>query len=413
MNSVILAAYKSRCFSTSTSKASSSVPWISPLHYGKSLRRPDPTPTETSSISVDVPRRKPKFISHDFAVKLMEREKDPLRALDIFNRVSSQRGFSHNNSTYAVILHKLGRCKKFEAIDAVLHQMTYETCKFHEGIFLNLMMHFSKSSLHERVLEMFNAIQPVVREKPSLKAISTCLNLLVESDQADLARTFLLSTKKNHNLIPNTCIFNILVKHHCRNGNIDSAFEVIKEMKQSDISRPNVITYSTLLDGLCRSGKLQEAIDLFEEMVSKDQILPDALTYNILINGFCRRGKVDRATKIMDFMRKNGCDPNIFNYSSLMNGFCKEGRLQEAKEIFNEMKSAGLKPDKVTYTTLINCLCRAGGIDELLTCLKRWKRENAKLMLSPLMSYWLDYAKKVDRMRLCACWRGYFMRVFI
>ncbi|KAM7467914.1 hypothetical protein LguiB_015476 [Lonicera macranthoides] len=365
MNSVKVVAHTKRWLSSSSSSSSKSssksIPWISPLQYPKTTpKKPDPPTTTTIT---EAPK-KTKFISHESAICSIKREKDPQRALEIFNKVSNQRGFNHNNSTYAVILHKLASSKKFEAVDALLHQMTYETCKFHEGVFLNLMAHYSQSLLHERVLDMFSLIQLIVREKPSLKAISTCLNLLIDSDQIDLARTLLLNTKKNLSLEPNTCIFNILVKYHCKNGDLDSAFEVVKEMKKSTVSYPNLITYSTLMGGLCVRGRLQDALQLFEEMLAKDQIIPDALTYNVLITGFCRGGKADRARKILEFMKKNGCNPNIFNYSALMNGLCKEGKLDEAREVFDEMKGAGLKPDKVTYTTLINFLCRVGDLEK-------------------------------------------------
>jgi pentatricopeptide repeat protein len=377
-NFVAVSFTRYRRFSSSRPSApSSSLPWISPLQLSKAtLPKPDP-PTETTTPSVEV-QRKSKYISHEYAINLIKRERDPQHALEIFNLVAEQKGFNHNCATYATILDKLAWSKKFQAVDAVLRQMTYETCKFHEGIFLNLMKHFSKSSLHERVLEMFYAIQPVAREKPSLKAISTCLNLLVESNRIDLARQLLLHSMKKLELELNTCIYNILVKLHCKNRDLESAFEIVSEMKKSKISYPNLITYSTMMDGLCESGRLKEAIDLFEEMVSKDQIFPDALSYNVLINGFCCGGKVDQARKIMEFMRSNGCNPNVFNYSTLMNGFCKEGRLQEAKEVFDEMRSFGLKSDTVGYTTLINCFCRAGKVDEATELLKEMKERECK-----------------------------------
>lgn len=365
------------CWFSSFSTSSSSLPWISPLEVIKANSPKADPPVETSNTYVDT-RKKSKFISHEAAISLIKREREPQRALEIFNSVSEQKGFNHNNATYATILDKLARYKKFQAVDAVLRQMTYETCKFHEGIFLNLMKHFSNCSLHERVLEMFHKIEPIVREKPSLKAISTCLNLLIESNQVDLARNFLKYSNQHLRLKPNTCIFNILVKHHCKCGTLESAFEVLKEMKKSQVSYPNLITYSTLIDGLCASGRFREAMELFEEMVSKDQILPDALTYNVLIDGFCRGGKVDRARKIMEFMKNNGCNPNVFNYTTLMNGFCKEGKLQEAKEVFDEMKNFRLKPDTIGYTTMINCFCRAGGVDEALELLKEMKERDCK-----------------------------------
>ncbi|KAG5251035.1 pentatricopeptide repeat-containing protein [Salix suchowensis] len=330
MNSArVVICHKHRSFS--------SLPWISPLHF--LTPKLDPPPKTLLE-----PRRKPKFISHETAINLIKHERDPQHALEIFNMVVEQKGFNHNHATYSTIIDKLARAKKFQAVDALLRQMMYETCKFHESLFLNLMKYFAKSSVYERVVEMFNKIQPVVREKPSLKAISTCLNLLVESKQVDLLRGFLLDLKKGYMLKPNTCIFNILIKYHCKSGDLESAFAVVEEMKK---------------------GRLKEAIELFEEMVSKDQILPDALTYNVLINGFSCWGKVDRAKKIMEFMKSNGCSPNVFNYSALMSGFCKEG-------------SFGLKQDTVGYTTLINYFCRFGRIDEAMVLLEEMKETKCK-----------------------------------
>ncbi|KAL2516770.1 Pentatricopeptide repeat-containing protein [Abeliophyllum distichum] len=376
MDTMKVVAQNSRHFSYGNS-LESSIQLMSPLHHHKTTSGGSDLPTETPTTITDFPRKR-KFNTHEFATNLIKRENNPERALEIFNKVSHQRGFNHNNSTYAIILHKLAQCKKYQSLDTVLHQMTYETCKFQEGIFLNLMKHFSKSSLHERVLEMFYTIKPIVREKPSLKAVSTCLNLLVDANQIDLGRTLLLTARKDFHLEPNTCIFNILVKHHCKKGDLESAFEVVKEMEKSKLSYPNLITYSTLMDGLCGSGRLKEAIDLFEEMVTKHQIVPDALTYSVLINGFSRGGKTDRARKIMEFMKKNGCNPNVINYSAMMNGFCREGRLKEAKETFDEMKSAGVKPDTVIYTTLINFLCRAARTDEAIVMLKEMKENECK-----------------------------------
>ncbi|XP_010530213.1 PREDICTED: pentatricopeptide repeat-containing protein At5g18475 isoform X2 [Tarenaya hassleriana] len=285
------------------SLSSSSLSWVSPLRYAD--KKPDP-PSESSSSSLEA-RRKNKFITHVAAINLIKCERDPERALDVFNKVSEQKGFNHNNDTYSVVLDKLARCKKFRAVDAILHRMKYDTCKIHEGVFLNLMKHFSRFSLHEKVVEMFYMIEPIAREKPSLNAISTCLNLLVDSER-----------------------------------------------------------------------RFKEAMELFEEMISKEQLLPDSLTYNVLINGFCQAGEVDRARSIIDFMKNNGCNPNLYNYSALMNGFSREGRVQEAKQIFDELKNVGLKPDTVWYTTLMNCLCRNGQTDEAIDLLREMQETGCK-----------------------------------
>ncbi|CAI8599174.1 unnamed protein product [Vicia faba] len=359
----------------SSATSSSSLPWISPLNFAKPAEpKLDPPP----EISVSETRKKNKYITHDVAINLIKREKDPQHALKIFNMISEQKGFNHNNATYASILQKLAQFKKFQAVERVLHQMTYETCKFHEGIFINLMKHYSKCSFHEKVLDTFFSIQTIVREKPSPKAISSCLNLLVDSNRVDLARQLLLHAKRSLIYKPNVCIFNILVKYHCKKGDLESAFEVVKEMRNSKYSYPNIITYSTLMDGLCRNGRLKEAFDLFEEMLSKDQIVPDPLTYNVLISGFCRGGKPDRARNVIEFMKKNGCCPNVFNYSALVDGLSKAGKPEDAKGVLAEMKNSGLKPDTVTYTSLINFFCRNGQIDEAIKLLKEMKENECE-----------------------------------
>ncbi|VFQ61082.1 unnamed protein product [Cuscuta campestris] len=334
---------------------------------------------ETSTNTNETPKiKKKKFVSHGVAIKLIRRENDPQHALEIFNMVSDQEGFNHNNATYGIILHKLAACKRFEMVDAVLHQMSYETCKFREGIFINLMKHFSKSSLHEKVLDSFNAIEPIVRQRPTLRAISTCLNLLVEANKIHMAKQFLLHARENLHLEPNACIFNILVKHHCRNADLEAAFEVVKEMRKSQVSYPNLITYSTLMDGLCRCGRIQEAINLFEEMVSKDQIIPDALTYNILIRWVSQGGDIEKGRRILDFMRKNGCPPNSINYTTLMHACCEQGRLDECIAIFTEMKGYFNKLDTVSYTVLINCMCKCGRVDVAVNLLEKMK-ENGRI----------------------------------
>ncbi|OIW14551.1 hypothetical protein TanjilG_14937 [Lupinus angustifolius] len=366
------------CFSrhnyVPSSRSLSSLPWISPLKLKKAAEpKPDPPPEAPIETW-----KKRNFLSHETAINLIKREKDPQHALKIFNMVSEQKGFNHNNATYATILEKLAQSKKFQAVDRVLHQMTYEACKFHEGIFVNLMKHFSKSSMYEKVLQTFFSIKPIVREKPSPKAISTCLNLLVDSNQVDLVRQLLLHAKRSLTHKPNVCVFNILVKYHCKNGDLDSAFEVVEEMRNSKFSYPNLITYSTLMDGLCQNGRLKEAFEIFEEMVSKDRIVPDPMTYNVLINGFCCGGKPDRARNVIEFMKNNGCRPNVINYSALVNGLCKVGKLQDAKEVFAEMRSSGLKPDTVCYTSLINYVCRNGKIDEAIELLKEMKENECQ-----------------------------------
>lgn len=291
--------------------------------------------------------------------------RDAQLALDIFNHAGSQSGFNHNNETYAAILNRLARSQKFLAIDALLVRMRQEPCRFNEAVILNLMPYFSRASLCDKTLDLFHAIPSLARSKPSMKAFSTCLNNLVVHGRFDLAERLISDADKKYNLTPNVCIYNILIKHHCKVGDLDSGFAVLDSIRDSQ-DFPNLITYSTLISGLCSSGRLKDAFKVFEEMNERDKITPDAMIYNILINGFCRNSMTDKAATMLGFMRANGCEPNIVNYSTLMIGYCRENRYDKALAVFNSIPTHNLKPDTVCYTTLISYLCKCGRTNEAI-----------------------------------------------
>nr|TKR99279.1 hypothetical protein D5086_0000196680 [Populus alba] len=383
MNSVkVVICHKHRSFS--------SLPWISPLHF--LTPKLDPPPKTLLE-----PRRKPKFISHETAINLIKHERDPQHALEIFNLVVEQKGFNHNHATYSTIIDKLARAKKFQAVDALLRQMMYETCKFHESLFLNLMKYFAKSSEFERVVEMFNKIQPIVREKPSLKAISTCLNLLVESKQVDLLRGFLLDLKKDSMLKPNTCIFNIFIKYHCKSGDLESAFAVVKEMKKSSISYPNLITYSTLMNGLCESGRfgrIDEAMALLEEM-KETKCKADIVTVNVLLRGFCGEGRTEEALGMLNRLSSEGIYLNKASYRIVLNSLCQKGDLDKALELLGLTLSRGFVPHHATSNELLVGLCKAGMADDAVVALYGL----AKMGFKPEQDSWALLVEFVCRER--------------
>ncbi|KAI5430523.1 hypothetical protein KIW84_034925 [Lathyrus oleraceus] len=91
------------------------------------------------------------------------------------------------------------------------------------------------------------------------------------------------------------------------------------------------------------------------------------------------QGNIDRARNVIEFMKNNGCCPNVFNYLALVDGLCKVGKPEDAKGVLAEMKNFGLKPDTVTYTSLINFFCRNGKIDEAIELLKEMKENECEV----------------------------------
>ncbi|KAF7094448.1 hypothetical protein CFC21_096756 [Triticum aestivum] len=334
------------------------LPWISPLQYR--------SPTRAAPAS-------------DLA-RLIASSQSGQRALDLFNAAAEQRGFSHTASTFSALLIRLARARLPSATTAVLRRAASAPCRFLEPHLLPLLRLLPP----DHALALLRLLPSLLhRRRVSHKALAVCLDRLVSSRCPDVLADLIADLRDPRNKYlpaPNTCVYNILIKHYIKNGDSETAFRVLDEMREytcGDV-RPNLVTYSTLLGGLCRAGKMKEAFELFEGMIEKDHIVPDQLTYNLIIDGFCRLGQVEKARTIFGFMRKNECEPNAFNYATLINGHCKKGEVEDAKLVFEEMRTAGVEPDAVSYTALIGCLCRHGTVDEGINLLMEMREKGCK-----------------------------------
>ncbi|KAL1161461.1 hypothetical protein V6Z11_A07G136000 [Gossypium hirsutum] len=306
MNLVRVSFCKQRCFSSS----SSPLPWISPLQLLKpNSQKPDPPPQP--SLASTESQRKPKFISHDTAINLIKREKDPQRALQIFNKVSRQKGFTHNSATYGTILHKLAQSKKFQAVDSLLRQMSYETCRFHEG-------GLCESRRLKEAIELFEE--------------------MVGKDQ----------------ILPDALTYNLLINGFCREGKVDRARKIIEFMKNNGCS-PNLFNYSALMNGLCKEGSWEEAKQLFVEMKSTG-LKPDTIVYTTLMNCLCRASRIDEVMPLLKEMKENKCEADVVTLNVLLGGLCRESRFHEALQMLEKLPYEGVYLNKASYRIVLNAL---------------------------------------------------------
>ncbi|XP_052145669.1 pentatricopeptide repeat-containing protein At5g18475-like [Oryza glaberrima] len=357
------------------------LPWISPLHYRRPTRAAPPSPPPPPPPLPEAPLTQLRYVHHPDLARLIASSPSAQRALDLFNAAAAQRGFSHTPATFAALLVRLARARLPSAAAAVLRRAASAPCRFLEPQFLPLLRLLPP----DHSLALLRLLPALLRRgRVSRKALAVCLDRLVSSRRCPDVLTELLADlrdpRSKYLPQPNTCIYNILIKHYVKKGDLGTAFQVFDEMRKMNCAdvRPSLVTYSTLIGGLCRGAQMKEAFELFEDMIEKDRIVPDQLTYNLLIGGFCRLGQVEKAQSIFGFMRKNECEPNAFNYATLINGHCKKGEVEAARGVFEEMIRSGVQPDAVSYTSLVGCLCRHGNVDEGINLVQEMWQKGCK-----------------------------------
>merc|ERR1719375_2966893 len=100
-------------------------------------------------------------------------------------------------------------------------------------------------------------------------------------------------------IMPDTITYSTLVKGHCLAGDVDHAFEVLREMRADGRHQPDEILYNCLLDGCAKEHRLEDAMALYEEM-KQANVLPSNFTLCTLVKLLGRARRLEQAFAMVE-----------------------------------------------------------------------------------------------------------------
>ncbi|KAK1375368.1 hypothetical protein POM88_031561 [Heracleum sosnowskyi] len=170
--------------------------------------------------------RWPKKISRSLVEQLIQAEKDPQKALVIFDAAAAE---------------AYGRVHKPGEVIRIFKKMKEYDCE------------------------------------ATPKSYVTVYSILVNENQLKVAIKF-YKYMRQMGIPPSVVSLNVLIKALCKNGGtINAALQIFHEMPSHGCS-PDSYTYGTLINGMCRLKRVREAKELFAEMGTKG-CLPSVVTY--------------------------------------------------------------------------------------------------------------------------------------
>ncbi|KAJ8438340.1 hypothetical protein Cgig2_013388 [Carnegiea gigantea] len=161
---------------------------------------------------------------------------------------------------------------------------------------------------------------------------------------------------------PNIFVYNSFISKLCKEGDMQQAATVFREMSESGIL-PDCFIYTTMISGYCKTRNIRKALQYLGRML-KDGIEPSVFTYTVLMNIYCRSGDMEIAERLLQKMTSRGLQPDIVVYNNLINGYINKAQLEKAFELLGMMNSAGISPDIVTYNTIVQGLITGGFLSE-------------------------------------------------
>ncbi|KAK3038396.1 hypothetical protein RJ639_030562 [Escallonia herrerae] len=293
-------------------------------------------------------------------------------------------------------------------------------------MYTTLMKGYMKTGRVTDTVRMLEAMrhQEDRESQPDHVSYTTVISAMVKVGAMDRARE-VLAEMSRIGVTANRITYNILLKGHCQQLQIDKAKELIRDMIDDAGIEPDVVSYNTLIDGcivvddsagalayfnemrergiaptkisyttlmkaFALSGQPKLANKVFDEMLNDPRVKVDMVAWNMLVEGYCRLGLIDQAKQIVEQMRKNGFYPNVATYGSLANGIAIARKPGEALLLWNEVKERCgvakeehtsdsssalpvLKPDEGLLDTLADICVRAAFFKkalEIVACME-------------------------------------------
>ncbi|KAJ4844236.1 hypothetical protein Tsubulata_021411 [Turnera subulata] len=324
--------------------------------------------SSSSSSSSSKPTSTLLVPSHEHITHLILDQKSASQALQTFKWASSLPNYTHSQSTYRALVHRLCTFRRFGDVVHVLDEMPHKIgSPPDEGIFLTMIRGLGRTGMVRDVIKVLDLVTKF-SQIPSLKIFNSILDVLVKED-IDLARAFYRRKMMRSGVKGDDYTFGILMKGLCLTNRIGDGFKLLQVIKDSGV-RPNTVIYNTLLHALCRNGKVGRARSLMSEMED-----PNDVTFNVLIGGYCKEDNLVQALVLLERSFSLGYVPDIITVTKVMEMLCNVGRVGESAEILERVERHGGSVDVVAYNTLIEGFCKLGKVKVGYHFLKEMERK--------------------------------------
>merc|ERR1719327_2017561 len=276
----------------------------------------------------------------------------------------------------------------------LIHQMQDDDqCReaLNAVLYCSVLKGFAREKKMERVWAVYEEMLGRQVEV-SVVAFNTIVDACARSGRMDQVPRVRAAMSKG-GVRPNLITYSAMLKGHCRVGDIQTGFDLIRQMKKEDGLIPDEIMYNTLLDCCVRGNLMDEGLRLVEEM-QHEGVKPSNYTLSILVKMMSRSWNLDGAFAIVeDISKKHHFRPNVHVYTNLILACFSKRDSGRAMQTLEQMARERVQPDARLYQILVeNCL-RGGRPEDaagLLRAALRLPRPTSALASLPPMQVGLD-----------------------
>jgi pentatricopeptide repeat protein len=246
----------------------------------------------------------------------------------------------------------------------LIHQMQDdEQCRgaLNSVIYCSVLKGFTREKQIDRVWSVYEEMNKRKVEL-SIVTYNTLIDACARCSRMEHIPDILEDMKK-HRIKPNVITYSTMLKGHCLNGDIQTGFLILEQMKKEARLRPDEIMYNSLLDGCAQNNLVDDGLRLLEEM-QNEGVHPTNFTLSILVKLMNRARKLDQAFAIVeDITKKHHFRANVHVYTNLIQACISNQAIPRGMGLLEQMVKERIVPDTRTYAILVRAHISKGMLE--------------------------------------------------
>ncbi|KAK7284015.1 hypothetical protein RIF29_13766 [Crotalaria pallida] len=234
----------------------------------------------------------------------------------------------------------------------------------HYGV---LIENFCEANVYDKAVKLLDKLiekEIILRPQSSYEmeasAYNPMIKYLCDNGQTIKAETFFRQLMKKG--VMDSDAFNNLIRGHSKEGNPDSALEILTIMGRRGVPR-DADSYKLLIESYLRKGEPADAKTALDGMLESGH-LPESSLYRSVMESLFEDGRVQTASRVMKSMVEKGVKENMDLVSKILEALLLRGHVEEAIGRIDLLMHSGCEPD---FDRLLSILCEK---DKTIAALK-------------------------------------------
>lgn len=265
-----------------------------------------------------------------------------------------------DNSIFMKLLNCQCKLGDLDAAYGVLKAMIRLRIPTEAGHYGVLIEHFCKANVYDKAVKLLDKLvekEIILRPQSTLEMESSAYNSIIEylcsHGRTGKAEVFFRQLMKKG--IQDEAAFNNLIRGHSKEGNPDSAHEILKIMTRRGVPR-DADAYKLLIKSYLSKGEPADAKIALDGMI-EDGHLPDSSVFRSVMESLFEDGRVQTASRVMRSMIEKGVKENMDLIAKILEALLIRGHVEEALGRTELLMQNGCMPN---FDSLLSVLSEKG-----------------------------------------------------